>query len=693
MHESENARLLGRIADRGPIGRQEERTSSGAGSTVKNRMNEEALAGYRFESYCLFLNQRALVREGVSVPLQTRTLNALLLLLQNAPRAVEKAEFMREVWHDAMVEDSNLTVQISILRRALGDSSKKNKFITTVPRKGYRFVARVTPIESIDALGNIHSKPNSRSGSLNCAQNCKRPGGDGETIGMTLKADMHPKKDSGHRVQDSPGRLPTFSIIPAPLTALVGRERELDELRGLLLRSDVRLATLTGTGGSGKTELAQQTAATLTQDFVDGVVFVSLAPISDPSLLAGAIAQAFGIRESGTASLNDVLAESLRRRECLLLLDNFEHMVAAAGFVVWLLQMCPQLTMLVTSRVPLNVRGEHIFPLEPLPLPDDSRELTPQALADCPSAALFLERAKAVSPNFKLTGENASSVIEICVMTGGLPLAIELVARQIRFLSLTAMLASSEGRRLDLFTAGPRDAPERQQTMTKNIDWSYQLLDEDEKTLFARLSVFAGGFTLDLAARVCQPSADRVAIREALTSLLENGLVKCANSAKRDFCSRYEMLETIREYAAERLRSGGEEEIGRRQHAQVFCALVEETEPELIGGGAPAAFDILQKELGNLRAAMQWCQDRGNTERLARIASAMRMFWIFRGSLQEGRRWLEPLLGNHRDLSDQTRAKVFLAAGRLLERSGDHGSAMAALEKGVVLCRRLNDKE
>src|SRR5262249_53509814 len=247
------------------------------------------------------------------------------------------------------------------------------------------------------------------------------------------------------------------------------------ELRDLLLRKDVRLVTLVGTGGSGKTELAEQTASALQEHFTDGGVAVSLASVTDPALVGAAVAQTLGIREAATESFNDTLARSLRNKNLLLLLDNFEHVISAASFVVWLLRMCSHLTILVTSRAPLRVRGEHVYPVEPLPLPDLKKKVGLKALSACPSVALFVQRAPAARGGFKLTAENAQAIAQICCTTGGLPLAIELAAAQLGALSVKELAAGSERRQLDLLTGGRRDAPDRQQTMTKNIDWSYQL--------------------------------------------------------------------------------------------------------------------------------------------------------------------------------------------------------------------------
>jgi DNA-binding winged helix-turn-helix (wHTH) protein len=384
-------------------------------------MNDKSLLGYRFEQFSLLLDQRVLLRNGARTRLTCRQFNTLLLLLHNAPRPVTREQFASSVWRKTTVEDSNLTVTIRALRKILGDSAGESRYIETIPKEGYRFIPTVTTIlgehassvlrcvGAADAAipqpqGAHHSTAPSQVAVDDGAEARRTTGGP--SVGK--RAAEGPDTGANPLKARAAGRrsmLPIGSCVPAPLVSLIGRDREVKGLSTMLVRQ--RLVTLVGAGGSGKTELSQQIASGLAEHFTDGVVFVSLASITDPGLLGSAIVQSLGIRESGTQSLSDTLATSLRRKKLLLLLDNFEHLISAAEFVVWLLRMCPRLTVLVTSRTPLRVSGEHVYPVEPLPLPDLKKRPTRKALENCPSVALFIERARAASGDFEFTADNA----------------------------------------------------------------------------------------------------------------------------------------------------------------------------------------------------------------------------------------------------------------------------------------------
>ena len=484
------------------------------------------------------------------------------------------------------------------------------------------------------------------------------------------------------------------SNIPHPPTPLVGRERELGIVKGMLARNDVSLLTLTGPGGTGKTRLALQAARELAADYEDGVTFVELAAISDASLVASAIAQALDIHEErGGRSILDGLKEHLRSRHKLLVLDNFEQVVMAGLLVVELLERSPRLKMLVTSRAPLRVRGEKELPVMPLDVPERQAALDAGRLTQYAAVELFIQRAQAVRPGFAVTNENAPAVAEICYRLDGLPLAIELAAARIKVLSPQALLARLE-RALEVLRGGLRDLPARQQTLSSAIEWSYNLLGEGAQTLFRRLSAFVGGWTLEAAEAVCNADGDLdVDVLDEMGALVDNSLLKRAPEASAGGETRFGMLATIREYARERLVESDEEDRLRQRHAAFFRRLAEEAEPHLTSGERAAWLARLEAEHDNLRAALAWCRtEKGDAETGLRVASALGWFWFFRGYLSEGRAWLKEMLakaGDAERAADAQRANALSSAGGLAWAQGDYAAARAWLEKSIAICREL----
>jgi predicted ATPase/class 3 adenylate cyclase len=454
--------------------------------------------------------------------------------------------------------------------------------------------------------------------------------------------------------------------LPVQPTVLVGRDQELAELGQLLRRDGVRLVTLTGPGGTGKTRLGLQAAADLVDAFPNGVFVAALAAIVDPELVIPTVAQTLGIDETGGQSLDGYLAE----KELLLVLDNFEQVLPAATAIAGLLNGARKVRVIATSREPLHVKAEHVFPVGPLDLPDPARLPALAALSQYDSVALFMERARAVQPSFEVTTENARAVAEICVRLDGLPLALELAAARIPLLSPKAMLARID-ERLTLLTAGARDLPERHQTLRATIAWSYELLDERERDLFARLSVFVGGFSLEAAEAVCAADLD------ALASLIDKSLIR------RDG-ERFTMLQTVREYAVERLANEGDEGVLRARHAQHFLDRAEQAYAHRIEQDTEFA-EGLEDEHDNLRAALEWFE--ADPAHKLQLAGALGWFWFSRSHLAEGRAHLRDALEH--SPGDRLEARALAGAGALAAWQGDIEGAEAVLPRAVSLWEAL----
>jgi len=474
------------------------------------------------------------------------------------------------------------------------------------------------------------------------------------------------------------------NILPASLTSLLGREKETVSLGQLLRSSEVRLVTITGPGGVGKTSLALQVAYDLQDAFVDGVFFISLAAISDSTLIIPTIAHTLGVIESPNRLLLDSLKEFLRDRQVLLMLDNFEQIMSAAPLLSELLSACTGLRMLATSREALHLRGEQEFPLSPLALPDQS---SVEVLLHYSGIALFVQRAQAIQPEFKLTTDNATSVAEICARLDGLPLAIELAAARIKLLPPQAMLTRLQESSLTLLTSGAHDLPARQQTLRSAIQWSYDLLNSDEQRTFRRLSVFVGGCTLQAALSAIEPTTSL----DTLDSLVNKSLLR---QIETDAEPRLTMLETIREFGLEQLTHTHELESTRRAHAEYYLSFAEDAEQQLTGADQKNWLRRLEREQDNLRAALHWAIEHQEVELAQRMAGALQVFWLTRGYWSEGRRWLEESLAMDSDaaLAPVVRAKTLYGAGALTRFQGDFARARMLLEQSLTLYRPLADK-
>ncbi len=484
---------------------------------------------------------------------------------------------------------------------------------------------------------------------------------------------------------------PHLHKLPAQTNGFVGREAELSQLGELIDDPTRRLIVLTGTGGVGKTRLGVQAVLDQQRSFADGACMVSLSHIQDPDLVGATIAQALGIQEGGGQPVLERLKAYLSGKQLLLLLDNFEHVIGAASIVSELLTAAPGLEVLVTSREVLHLYGEHEFPVPPLAIPPGAHNALkrdPKVVTQYSAVNLFVQRASSAKPDFHLTESNASAVAEICARLDGLPLAIELAAARVKLFTPQAMLERLD-QRLDWLTAGPRDRPDRQRTLRATIDWSYDLLDAGEKLLFSRLAVFAGGWTLGSAAAVCQVE-DPPCILEGVASLLDKGLL--LRMEGRDAEARFTMLETVREYALERLAESTTEDTIRRRHARFFLTLAEQAEPHLRGEEQSAWLERLDEDHDNVRTALRWALDNDVADLGLRLVGSLRWFWTFRSHVNEGYDWAWRMLERSpADRPTAARGKALWTAGVMAWLRQDP-VARTLLEESVATWRVVGDE-
>lgn len=513
-----------------------------------------------------------------------------------------------------------------------------------------------------------------------------------EALVTALGLDAHERADLvaliPKRGAPEPTSPPVAPAIPGPPTPLLGRAADLEAIAQALVAGNVRLLTLVGPGGVGKTRLAQEIAVQVADRYADGVVWTALAAITDPQLVLPTVAASLSLREGVGQTVQQTVHAALRSKQLLLVLDNCEHVVAAAAGIAEVLRACPGVRVLATSRAPLQIRGERQYPVAPLPVPTPDLVPDVDEIAQSAAVQLFMERAQAVVPSFALTAQNAATIAAICRRLDGLPLALELGAARTKLLPPTALLARLD-RVLPLLVDGARDLPQRQQTLRHTVAWSYSLLTPSEQHLFRHLAVWAGGWTLDALVVVCGGTDQEDALLHALDALLNNSLV-----LRRDGDDgRWALLETIRAYAREQLEASAEAAAVRERHAHYYLALAEQAGPGLKGHDQKTWLPRLEVEIDNVRTALRWAIDYGDAERIARTAWAAWQFWWWSGRLKEGRRWIEETLTRVPGMSALARARLLFVSGTYSQALADWTAARPRAEESLAVFRQLGDEE
>lgn len=581
---------------------------------------------FEFDRFRLDADHAMLYREGRALPIPPKAVETLLALIEGRGEIISKNDLMDRIWSDSIVEESNLAQYLHILRKALGDGDGKKPFIETLRKRGYRFSADVKIIE-VD-LANQETQ------------------------------------------------------------RIFGRDAEIDHLTDLVTRRGERLLALLGVGGVGKTTLARALSKRLQKEFADGVFFVELASIERPEHIAPAIASSLGLRIGGDSSPFESVASYIGERRLILFLDNFEHVIAGAQQVADLYAAGPNVSLVVTSRVQLRLSMAYEYAVAPLAVPVRGGGPEDSETTESPAVELFVARANKAKSSFKLTDQNAVDVSAICRRVDGIPLAIELAAAKTAFMSPSAILSRLESQ-LKLLTGGPRDVPFRQQAMRGTIAWSYDLLEEKERTLFSEISVFAGSFSLEAAEEVCGERAgrDRFFAVEGITSLVGQNLLAMKEQA--DGEARYQMLEVVAEFAAEMLGEFGTTEAAERRHAEFYLSLAERAEPQLQAAHSAEWLRKLEIEHDNIRAALTRSL-RLDASLGQRLAGAIWKFWWLHGHISEGCIQLDAFLAQDGSLPE-TRAKMLAGATFLNRLKGNSDLSRMYAEEAAELARVSGD--
>ena len=589
----------------------------------------EALVRYRFAHFELQPGERRLLAGGIPVHVGPHALDLLLAFVERSGSLLTKDELLSRVWPRVIVEENTLQVHISSLRKVLGRDA-----IATVPGRGYRFTLEVA--------------------------------GDAQAM-------QAPKHN-----------------LPHQLTSFIGREKEIAEVEQLL--ATTRLLTLTGSGGCGKTRLALQVARQMLHTYPDGVWLVELASLEHASLVTQTVASVLAVKEQAGKALLDTVAEWVASRKLLLVLDNAEHLLTACGELVdLLLRHCDRLTVLVTSREHLGITGELTYRVPSLSVPDARGDATPEEALASEAARLFIERARLQRPELEMTAKDATSLASICRRLDGIALAIELAAPRVRTMSIGELSRRIDDR-FSLLTEGSRTALPRHRTLRSLIDWSHDLLDDAEKRVLWRASVFAGGWTLEAAERVCSGTyVDRDKVLDILTSLADKNLVTVDT---REEVTRFGMLETVRHYALDRLRESTEEDAVRTRHLEYFLQMAERLDEPQVDELRQRWLDRTQGELDNFRAALAWCEADA-TRAVTGLTLAGRLYWLWTTRINpgEGRGWVARLLAADRTAEKhEAHARAFHAAGTLAFHQADLAAAEACHREALAIWRRLGDR-
>jgi predicted ATPase/DNA-binding winged helix-turn-helix (wHTH) protein len=602
---------------------------------------------WTFGDFVLNLDTHELVRAGAPVSLSPKAFELLDILVENHPKALSKTELQARLWPGTYVVEKNLTNLVSEIRAALGDDPLHPRFIRTVHRFGYAF--REAIVNGSRASDVSACTPGARTAALD-----------------------------GRRHN-----------LPVPLTNFIGRDRELAELWRLV--ASTRLLTLTGAGGCGKTRLALELAANVLDRFPDGVWVVDLAAISNPNLVAQSVASVLDVREGPQRPIREALVDYIRNRHILLVLDNCEHLIAAcAQLADALLRTAQRLRILATSREGLGITGETLWRVPSFSVPEPPQAASAETLAKYDAVRLFVERAAAIDPAFAVTGANAATVAQVCHRLDGIPLAIELAAARVNVLSIE-QIDSRLNDRFHLLTGGSRTAVARQRTLKATVDWSYDLLSDPERQLLRRLSVFAGGWTMEAAEEVTSDNtSEREGVLDFLSRLVDKSLVNVDSHI--DESRRYRFLETVRQYARKRLLRSGEAERLRDRHLTFFHELVRCAEPELTRSRQVTWLNRLQQEHDNLRLALEWCL--ASPERAVQsleLAATLNWFWIKRGYFREGQEYLERALSACGNTPSVLRARALMSLGSMTFFQGDFVRARVWLKESAALARDTGD--